>query len=123
MSSVLELHATGVAALEQLPRKQSSALKNEGWSGFVRSAKEAGALVVTTHNRDEAVVLSIAEYKRLLAAAGSEEERRRKLLEELNARFDARMSALNEPGAEQRVVNFMTKHARLGGRVKAGQTW
>lgn len=106
-----------------LPRKASSHLKTEGWSRFVRQAEQTGALLVTSRDQPDAVLVTPQRYAALVAAAEREEQRRRQVLDELNARFDERMQALNSSAVARRVDSFMDTPVQLRGRVRAGQTY
>jgi prevent-host-death family protein len=104
-----------------LVAKASSALKTEGWSRFVEAAKERGPLVVTHRNRPEAVVLSTAEFDRLMLIAEQEDARRAKVLSDLSASFDQRLAGLKAPGAAEALDRVMTEPLDLQGKLRAGQ--
>lgn len=104
-----------------LRQTTATAVKTGGWSSVAQSAREAGAVVVTSHNKPDAVVLSPEEFARLKGLAEREAQREQRMLDELNARFDARMQALQAPGMGQRMADFMQKPVRLNGRVRAGE--
>ena len=44
--------------------------QKDGWRGMMRALSAEGRLLITNHNQPEAVILSTAEYARLLEAAG-----------------------------------------------------
>lgn len=109
---------TGAAGLAHKP---SSALKTEGWSGFVRAVAEGGALVVTRRNRPEAVIVSPQEFERLMAIAQRERDRRAQALNELSAEFDARLAGLRADDAASRIDRLLDEPVRLGGQLRAGE--
>jgi prevent-host-death family protein len=113
-------HFSGVGIPTDLPRKPSSALKKEGWSGFMREVSHRGVLVVTHHNQPEAVVLSIDSYQALERMAQREKVREALQLAELSARFDQRLASLNAPQAHQTLNAFMDEPIVLGGQLRAG---
>ena len=55
--------------LDQLPVAPASSVKKDGWRGMMRALSAEGRLLITNHNQPEAVILSTAEYARLLEAA------------------------------------------------------
>lgn len=112
-----------VQALDTLPATPASAVKKEGWRGMMRALASTGKLVVTNHNHPEAVILSTAEYTRLVEAAAASEQSAADPLAELRRKFDQRLSALNEPDAGDRLRALMQGPARLNGKVKAGSTY
>lgn len=106
-----------------LPRKPSSALKKEGWSGFMREVTSQGVLVVTHHNQPEAVVLSVDSYQALERMAQREKTREARQLAELSERFDQRLASLNAPKAHQALDAFMDEPIALGGKLRAGAAY
>ena len=58
----------GSPPLDQLPVAPASSVK-DGWRGMMRALSAEGRLLITNHNQPEAVILSTAEYARLLEAA------------------------------------------------------
>ncbi|WP_166432812.1 type II toxin-antitoxin system prevent-host-death family antitoxin [Luteimonas yindakuii] len=107
--------------LDDLPRAPASDVKKLGWRGVMRTVAREGRLAVTNHNLPEAVILSADEYDailRALAAAGAPE---RSALEELRARFDERLAALQAADAGARLRAVMDAPATLDGKVRAGR--
>lgn len=101
-----------VAISPTLPHKPSSALKKEGWSGFMREVNTQGVLVVTHHNKPQAVVLSVHRYQALERLAQRAKEREAQQLAELRARCDQRLASLNAPQANQALNAFMDEPIR-----------
>lgn len=106
-----------------LPHKPSSALKKEGWSGFMREVSHRGVLVVTHHNQPEAVVLSVDSYQALERMAQREKVREAQQLADLSARFDQRLASLNAPHAHDALDAFMGESIALGGQLIAGAAY
>ena len=106
-----------------LPHKPSSALKKEGWSGFMREVSIRGGLVVTHHNQPEAVVLSVDSYQALERMAQREKLREEQQLAELSARFDHRLASLNAAQAHDALHAFMDDPVLLDGKVIAGTAY
>lgn len=113
--------AVALDAFANLRRTTATAVKTSGWSSVAQTAREAGAVVVTSHNKPDAVVLSPEEFSRLKSLAEREAQREQRVLDELNARFDARIEALQAPGMGRKMADFMQKPVRLNGRVRAGE--
>jgi PHD/YefM family antitoxin component YafN of YafNO toxin-antitoxin module len=90
-----------------LAHKPSSALKKEGWSGFMREVNTHGMLVVTHYNKPQAVVLSVDRYQALERLAQLEKMREAQQVAELRARFDKRLASLNAPQAREALNAFM----------------
>ena len=52
--------------LDELPRTPASNVKKLGWRGVMREVDRTGSMVVTHHDRPEAVILSLDEYRALV---------------------------------------------------------
>ncbi|HEV2722491.1 MAG TPA: prevent-host-death family protein [Thermoanaerobaculia bacterium] len=66
------------------------------WRDVVAEAKAVGEVVVTHHERPEAVVLSMARYQELIHEAAAADP-----LATLRADFDRELAVLREPGAAE----------------------
>ena len=110
-------------SISQLPAAPASTIKREGWKGVMRSLSGAGRLVVTNHNRPEAVILSTQEYDRLVKAARAAATATNDPLQALRDRFDARLATLDAPDAGRRLRDVMNNPGALDGKVKAGETY
>jgi PHD/YefM family antitoxin component YafN of YafNO toxin-antitoxin module len=108
-------------ALEQLPAAPASSVKREGWRGIMQTLPPGGRLLVTNHNRPEAVILSIAQYTKLAEAEAGQAAL--DPLAGLRRQFDERLAALNEPGAGGKLRELARQAVRLDGEVKAGSTY
>jgi prevent-host-death family protein len=108
--------------LEDLPRTPASDVKKLGWRGVMRTVDREGRVVVTNHNRPEAVILSIEDYsgiQRALEAAGERDEA---ALDTLRQRFDQRLASLQATDAGGRLRAVLRGPAKLRGKVRAGQS-
>lgn len=107
---------------EQLPRTPASDVKKLGWRGVMRSVVREGTVLVTNHDRPEAVILSPEEYGRLTRAAAAAEAREEDALDSLRRRFDERLAALQQPDAGQRLRDTFGQAPALQGQVRAGSS-
>lgn len=114
---------TTLESLSELPTAPASTIKREGWKGVMRSLSGEGRLVVTNHNKPEAVILSTQEYDRLVKAARSAANALSDPLLALRDQFDARLAALDTPDAGNRLQDLMKKPGTLDGKVRAGDTF
>ncbi len=112
--------ADPIAALARIP---ASDVKRRGWRGVVDTLGAEHALLVTNHERPEAVIVSTAEYTRLAAHAAAAAARTGAELERLRHRFDQRLAGLRSPRAGDRLRAVMRGPARLRGKVKAGTSY
>ena len=106
--------------LDALPRTPASALKLRGWRGVMDDVRRDGAVLVTNHDRPEAVILPAEAYAALVRAANAGERRDADVLETLRARFDQRLAALRDDDAGDRLRGVMDAPATLHGKAKAG---
>jgi prevent-host-death family protein len=106
-----------VADLHRLP---ASEVKQRGWKGVMRTLADKGAVVVTNHGEPEAVVVSAAEYGRLVAKARASDAAMEGELEALRRRFDERLAVLNQRDAGDRLRAAARRPVRLRGKVRAG---
>ncbi|OZI66806.1 type II toxin-antitoxin system prevent-host-death family antitoxin [Bordetella genomosp. 11] len=110
-------------ALDRLPVAAASSVKKEGWRGMMRALATEGRLLITNHNQPEAVILSTAEYARLVHAAQAANQAMPDPLAELRRRFDERLAVLDDDDAGDRLRAAMRSPGRLDGKVKAGPTY
>jgi PHD/YefM family antitoxin component YafN of YafNO toxin-antitoxin module len=111
---------TSEAALGQLQRKPVSDVKREGWRGIKRSVEAAGTLLMTSHDKPEAVILSLAEYRQLTEMASAAQREQQDKLERLSRAFDAELALLQQPGAGKRLRAAFGAPLALKGKVVAG---
>lgn len=114
---------TLVDPVEVLPRVPASDVKRRGWRGVMEALRSGGTLLVTNHDRPEAVILAADVYADLLDRVAQAESRVESDLAQLRQRFDERLAALRAPEAGARLRSVMRGPARLQGKVKAGQTY
>jgi PHD/YefM family antitoxin component YafN of YafNO toxin-antitoxin module len=117
MGHSTEPQSDSVGALTRIP---ASDVKRRGWRGVMTTLGTEKALVVTNHDRPEAVILATEEYSRLMAQAARAEAQIDADLAALRRRFDERLASLRAPGAGDRLRVIMRGPARLRGKVKAG---
>jgi len=108
-------------ALDGLPRTPASDIKRLGWRGVMTTVGRVGKVVVTNHDRPEAVILGIEEFDALSQAAEAGRSRELDALAALRQRFDQRLATLDAKGAGRRLRAAMAAPAKLGGKLKAGK--
>ena len=108
-------------AVDALARTPASDVKKLGWRGVMRQVGRDGAVVVTHHDRPEAVILSTDEYQRLAQAAAAAQARQDDALTTLRRQFDERLAALATPDAGTRLRGVFAQAPTLDGQVRAGQ--
>ncbi len=107
-------------ALDDLSRTAASSLKKVGWRGVMDELRAAGRLLVTNHEKPEAVILPVADYEAFMTILQQSEARNEAALAVLRERFDERLAVLQERSAGARLRAAIKAPARLGGKVKAG---
>lgn len=107
-------------ALDDLPRTPASDVKKLGWRGVMKSVGRTGKVLVTNHNQPEAVILSAAEYERILRTLQDAAAKDRDVLDALRGRFDQRLAALQADDVGDRLRALVRVPARLGGKARAG---
>jgi PHD/YefM family antitoxin component YafN of YafNO toxin-antitoxin module len=107
-------------ALTDIARVPASDVKRLGWRGVARVVADRGAVLVTNHDRPEAVILSSSRYETLLATSARADARVEVDLDTLRRRFDERLASLEADDAAERLRGVMRKPLRLRGRVVAG---
>ena len=112
--------ALAPAAMQALPRTPASDVKKLGWRGVMRTVGREGRVLVTNHDRPEAVILSTVEYQRLVQAAESAQARQQDALQALRQRFDERLATLAADDAGARLRALLSQPAALHGQVVAG---
>ena len=115
------MSAALLPALDDLPRTPASSVKKLGWRGVMREVDRTGSVVVTHHDRPEAVILSLDEYRALVQAAEAALHASRSALDTLRGDFDQRLAALAAPDAGDRLRRVLAQPAALDGEVRAGQ--
>ncbi len=85
----------------EMPVVSASRIEIEGWPCVKSVLSQSGRVAIIDDGKVTAVVLSIAEYKRLRP------DDRSNGLAALRRRFDARLAALNEPEAGDRLHSVM----------------
>jgi PHD/YefM family antitoxin component YafN of YafNO toxin-antitoxin module len=101
--------------LERIP---ASDVKQKGWRGVMQAVQRAGSVLVTNHDRPEAVILALPQYEALVEATRRLEQQTEDALELLRKDFDRRLASLDEDGAEQRMRDVFREPVRLEGRLR-----
>ena len=109
-----------IAALE---RKPVSDVKREGWRGIMKTVSASGRLLMTNHERPEAVILSLAEYRALAEQADHAQREKQHTLDRLARRFDEDLAALRQPDAGDRLRAAFDAPLLLGDEVIAGRSY
>ena len=113
----LSLH---LDAIDDLPRTPASDVKRLGWRALMDAIAKSGQVVVTNHDKPQAVILSMETYDAILEALRQASASDDAALDALRRRFDARLAALSAPDAGTALRATMRKGAKLRGKVKAG---
>ena len=87
----------------------------------MREVDRTGRMVVTHHDRPEAVILSLDEYRALVLAAEATLRTSRSALDTLRNDFNERLAALAAPDAGDRLRDVLGQAPTLDGRVRAGE--
>ena len=116
------LRSEALDTLEDLPRTPASSLKTLGWRGVMQAVRRTGSVLVTNHDKPEAVILSTEAYAALVSAVQEARRKDETALEALRARFDERLAALQADDAGDRLRAVMDAPAKLRGKVRAGAT-
>ncbi len=96
------------------PVHPSSAVK-AGWGKILREVARHGEVIVTSHNRPQAVVVDIETYKDLVRRAQANDP-----LHTLQAEFDRKLALFNAPGAGDRLRAIAKAGILAPGARKAG---
>ena len=107
--------------LTSLERKPASDVKREGWRGIMRTVDHVGRVLVTNHDRPEAVILSLREYRQLAETADRARRDDEARLERLSRAFDAELAGLRRPDAGDRLRAAFDAPLELNGEVIAGR--
>ena len=105
-------------ALENLARTPASDMKKLGWRGVMETVRREGPVLVTNHDRPEAVILPIAEYERLQREAAAYHET---TLETLRGKYDARLQWLKERDASDVLGSVFESPVDLDGKIFTGR--
>lgn len=112
--------AATLETLENLAHAPASDVKKLGWRGVMELVRHEGSVVVTNHDRPEAVILPVAEYERLLKLMQKAGEKDRATLDALRRKWDDQLKQLNAPGARAKFDSIFDKPLDLGGKIFTG---
>ena len=113
---------TELLDLADLPRQNASQVKNK-WGDVVRQVKQAGSVAITSHSSVEMVLLDAATYQQLTEELATLKARDQSMLDDLAARFSARLAVLQAPDAQQKVAALFESRGKLVRRPKAGASF
>ena len=108
--------------LDRIARKPVSDVKREGWRGIMRHVDAAGKVVMTNHDKPEAVILSLREYRLLTELARRAQRDNQARLDRLSQAFDAELAVLKQDGAGDRLRLAFGEPLALHGEVIAGRS-
>lgn len=105
--------------LHDLDKTPASEVKTKGWPELMRQVARKRAVAITNHNHAQAVVLSVAEYERLVEQASTRQaaDSRAQALQALQAEFDSQLAALQDG----RLGKALARPARRGARITLGK--
>lgn len=105
--------------LHEMETTPASEVKTKGWPALMRKVASRRAVAITNHNHAQAVVMSVAEYERLVQQAGSGQlaGARARQLAALQAEFDSQLAALQDG----RLGQALARPARRGARIRLGK--
>jgi PHD/YefM family antitoxin component YafN of YafNO toxin-antitoxin module len=110
----LKIREAGAA---QTLEPMSATTIRRDWSTAKDRLRAKGALALTTHDRVEAVLLEPAAYEALVARAEAADKA---LLDGLARQFDARLDALKQPDAAERLRSAFAREGRFEGTPVVG---
>ncbi|HHX82417.1 MAG TPA: type II toxin-antitoxin system prevent-host-death family antitoxin [Pseudomonadaceae bacterium] len=117
----MTMNAAELQQLEALPRSPASDVKKLGWRGVLEIAQRSGHLVITNHDRPEAVIVPAAEYARLLQRVQELDANKQAAIAQLNKEWDERLAVLRTPEAREKMREILRKPLHLHGQVLAGE--
>lgn len=109
--------------LSGLARKPVSDVKREGWRGVMKSVDAEGKVLMTNHDRPEAVILSLQAYQHLSALAERVQDADQRRLQALSQAFDQELSVLKAADAGDRLREAFGRPLALNGEVIAGSSF
>lgn len=107
---------------EDLPTRPASQVKNR-WGEVVRQVREVGSVAVTSHASVEMVLIDTATYRRMAEQSQAAQAREASTLDALNQAFQARLAALQQDDAPDRVQAVLAARGKSRLRPKAGRSF
>lgn len=108
--------------LDQLPRQNASQVKNR-WGEVVRQVRQSGSVAITHHANVEMVLLDAATYEQLTTDLQALRSREANVLEELGARFDARLAVLQQDDSAGKLDSLFEARGKQRQRPRAGESF
>lgn len=107
----------------RLHRKPVSDVKRDGWRGVMNVVDATGTVLMTNHDRPEAVIMSLNEFRTLTERAERVLRDEQLKLDQLTRAFDAELSALKQADAGDRLRQAFGAPLALHGEVVAGSSF
>lgn len=106
--------------IHKLGSVRSSDLKRVSWRSVFKKLAQSpqGAMVITRHQRPEAIILTVAEYERLLGLAAEQQNQVQNVLESLRRDFDGRLESFKDGELGTRARKAMSELIVLGGKIR-----
>lgn len=117
------MSATALKPVDALTHTPASAVKKLGWRGVMQVVARDGKVVVTNHNRPEAVILPVEEYERLLRDTQNAHTRQQTQLNALSQAYDKRMSVLRAPDAREKLRKILRRPIDFEGKTFTGDAF
>lgn len=116
--SAKSLHSALARKLASAP---ASDIKKIGWRGIVELVhNHDGRLMVTSHDRPQAVILTPEAYSELVEKGNKQDAAIEAALETLRTRFDDRLTGLEGSAGAARLRSAIQSPTKLRGKLKAG---
>ena len=115
--------AFSLEPVASLPKVPASDVKKFGCRGIMTSRDAGHGVVITNHDKPEAVLLPATEYERIVRFMNEFQTRDEATLDALRARFDARLAVLGAPQAGDALRAAARAPVKLRGRLKAGASY
>jgi PHD/YefM family antitoxin component YafN of YafNO toxin-antitoxin module len=118
-------HGTAANQLQRFPLDVSD-VKREGWRGVMNVVDASGKVLMTNHDRPEAVIMSLREYRLLTELAERVQRDDQSKLEQLTSAFDAELAVLRQPDAGDRLrragMAWFNRHTYARALVQGGMS-
>ncbi len=108
--------------IDDLPQCDSTRVKNR-WGTITRAVRTDGPMVVTNRKHVDVVVIAAVQYRALIERLREVESHQQSVLDQLAARFDQRLSGLQDPGAIDKVDALFSAKGQATTRPIAGRTF
>lgn len=114
---------TELRDIEDLLKQNAWQVKNQ-WNDLIHLVHEEGSVAITSHANVEMVLVDARVYRKLTKMAHMINARNQATLDDLNARFEASLKTLREPGGRRLVEELFAADGKLTGeRPIAGSSF